>query len=205
MPILVVKLIRIDQNLELIDTRVLSTSYKHALHERGRIFLHPLFLSIYTLLLYCSTCSAYYEHAVPYRLSLACISNELLHATPYQHTHIQKSAFLCMIVRVFERTSFERLITCRTLFLKESLLLRKMDVDQRKIILHVSNISLDVSGVDVWRHFAEIGIIKIFKLYDDGEADILYFDNMDVEKAISKYNLQTFRGKVLILSEGERM
>ena len=80
-----------------------------------------------------------------------------------------------------------------------------MDIDQRKIILHISNISLDVSGVDVWRHFAEIGIIKIFKLYDDGEADILYFDNMDVEKAICKYNLQTFRGKVLILSEGERL
>ena len=80
-----------------------------------------------------------------------------------------------------------------------------MAVAERKVILHISNIGLDVDSVDVWRHFAEIGIIKIFKLYDDGEADILYYDNMDVEKAICKYNLQSFRGKVLILSEGERL
>ena len=80
-----------------------------------------------------------------------------------------------------------------------------VDVSEKKVILHVSNIGLDIKSVDVWRHFAEIGIIKIFKLYNDGEADVLYFDNEDVKKAIHNYNLQSFRGEILILSEGERM
>ena len=80
-----------------------------------------------------------------------------------------------------------------------------MAVAERKVILHVSNIGLDVKSVDVWRHFAEIGIIKIYKLYKDGEADIMYFDNKDVQEAIRKYHNKPFNGKNLFLSEGGRM
>ena len=80
-----------------------------------------------------------------------------------------------------------------------------MAVGELKVILHISNIGLDVDSVDVWRHFAEIGIIKIYKLYKDGEADILYFDNKNVEKAVRKYDKKVFNGNVLSLFKGERM
>ena len=77
--------------------------------------------------------------------------------------------------------------------------------DEHKVVLHVSNIGLDVKSVDVWRHFADIGIIKIYKLYNDGEADIMYFDSKDVQEAICKYDKKSFKGKILLLSQGDRM
>ena len=80
-----------------------------------------------------------------------------------------------------------------------------MAVAERKVILHISNIGLDVKSVDVWRHFAEMGIIKIYKLYKDGEADIMYFDDKDVQEAIHKYHNTLFKGKTLLLSEGDRL
>ena len=80
-----------------------------------------------------------------------------------------------------------------------------MAVAEQKVILHISNIGLDVDSVDVWRHFAEIGIIKIYKLYQDGDADILYFDKKNVEEAIDKYDKKVFNENVLSLFKGERM
>ena len=80
-----------------------------------------------------------------------------------------------------------------------------MAVAEKKVILHVSNIGLDVKSVDVWRHLAEIGIIKIYKLYKDGEADVMYFENKYVQEAIRKYHNTPFKGRTLLLSEGGRM